>query len=282
MSTRTIRFGVVSHSHAPVKVLTEEARHAEQAGFDVFLLADHLGMNAPLPPLVSVAAAAPSLRVGTHVLNSSFYRPALLARDLAGVDSATNGRLEIGLGSGYVEAEFVEAGLPFPSPGERVDHLARTATELRRLLSDPAYSPAPVQAPPPIMIGGNGDRVLTTAAHHADIVAFNTLGTRDDLADRVRYLTRQAGDRADQLELSFGFFQTGLDDPEDLSIMRLLIPGADAADLKDRAVYLGGPVERAAETIGSMRDELGITYFTLNYTPSVRWESLAQLVAAVG
>lgn len=282
MSTRTIRFGVVSHSHAPVPVLTEEARRAEQAGFDVFMLADHLGMNAPLPPLVAVAGAAPSIRVGTHVLNSSFYRPALLARDLAGVDSATDGRLEIGLGSGYVEAEFAEAGLRFPSPRERVDHLAWTATELRRLLSDPDYSPAPVQAPPPIMIGGNGDRVLTTAAAHADIVAFNTLGTRDDLTERVRFLLRQAGDRADGLELSFGFFQTGLDDPDDLSIMRLLVPGADDDELRSRAVYLGGPVERAAETILSMRDELGITYFTLNYTPGVRWESLAALVAAVG
>ncbi len=111
-----MRLGLTLPGKGPVSELVGQARRAEQLGFDVVLLIDHLGFAAPLPPLVAMAAAAPTLRVSNMVLNAAFYRPALLARDLASVDSATGGRLEIGLGAGYVEAEFIAPGCHFPSP----------------------------------------------------------------------------------------------------------------------------------------------------------------------
>jgi hypothetical protein len=114
MALRPIRLGISLAGQCSVGRLVAEARRAELIGFDVVLLIDHLDYAAPLPPLVAIAAAAPSVRVGNLVLNASFYRPALLARDLASVDSATGGRLEIGLGAGHAEQEFAAAGLPFP------------------------------------------------------------------------------------------------------------------------------------------------------------------------
>lgn len=281
MSSRPLRFGLALIGQGPVTEMTEQARRAEQIGFDTVLLPDHLGMTAPLPPLVAIAAAAPSLRVSNLVLNASFYRPALLARDLASVDSATGGRLEIGLGTGYVEAEFQAAGLPFPSAGRRVDRVTEHAVELRRLLSDPAHIPAPVQSPPPIMIAGIGDRMLTMAARHADIVAFPTMGTRDHLVERVGFLKEKAGGRFPEIELAFSFFQSGIDDPHELSILKFLAPEASDEQLRDLVTYLPGPVEEAADRIRSLHDELGITYFTFNLTPDVRWETLEKLLAAL-
>ncbi len=153
-----MRLGLSLPGDGPVSDMVDQARRAEQMGFDVVLLVDHVGFTAPLPPLVAIAAAVPNTRVGNLVLNTALYRPGLLARDLASVDSATGGRLEIGLGAGYVEAEFATVGLPFTRPAERVRLLEEHLVEIRKCLSDPAYIPPAVQRPPRIMVAGMGDR----------------------------------------------------------------------------------------------------------------------------
>jgi probable F420-dependent oxidoreductase len=274
-----LRFGLVVAGSIPQ--LEESARRAEQIGFDVVLLPDHLGMPAPLPSLLPMAEAAPSLRVGNMVLDAPFYRPALLARDLAAVDAATGGRLEIGLGAGHAEEEFRAAGLPFPSAGARVDLVVEHAVEIRRLLSDPGHSPAPVQTPPPIMIAGMGDRMLTAAARHADIVAFLSFGTREHLVERVGFFTDAAGDRAAEVERAFTFMQVGIDDPDDLSFLRGTAPGVPDDELRGKVTYLPGPVEEAADRIRSLHETLGITYFTFIMSPSVTFETLERLLAAL-
>jgi probable F420-dependent oxidoreductase len=280
VTSRPLRFGLALLGQGPVSQMTE-ARRAEQIGFDVVLLPDHLGMTAPLPPLIPIAEAAPSLRVGNMVLNASFYRPALLARDLASVDAATGGRLEIGLGAGYVEEELHAAGLPFPRAGARVDLVTEHAVEIRRLLSSPDYIPAPAQTPPPIMIAGIGDRMLTAAAQHADIVAFaGMVGTRDRLAERVTFLKDKAGDRLADIELTLSFMVT-IGDPTDLSLLQRLAPGVPDDELRKVVTYLPGPVDEAADRIRSLHEEFGITYFTFGHTQTVKWETLEKLLAAL-
>jgi probable F420-dependent oxidoreductase len=261
--------------------MVEQARRAESIGFEVILLPDHLGFTAPLVPLVAIAQAAPSVQVSNLVLNAAFYRPALLARDLASVDSATGGRLIVSLGTGYVEDEFVAAGLAFPSPGERVKRLTEQVTEIRRLLSDPGHIPPPVQTPPPIMVGGGGDKLLTMAAHQADIVAIASTGTEADLAERVAFVKAQAGERSDDIELSFGFFQVSMDDPSDLSILRMVAPDASESEMRQWTTLLDGTVDEAAQRIHRLHNDLGISYFTVNATPGTSWDTLEKLVAAV-
>ncbi|TCK25825.1 TIGR03621 family F420-dependent LLM class oxidoreductase [Pseudonocardia endophytica] len=280
-TTRRTRIGLALLGREPVPEMAEQARRAAGIGVDVVLLPDHIGLTAPLVPLAAVAAAAPAVRVGTLVLNTPLYTPAVLARDLAAVDSATGGRLEIGLGAGYGDADFTAAGLPVPTPAARVDRVAETATAVRRLLSGPDHLPRPVQSPPPIMIAGVGDRMLGVAARHADIAAFPSWGTHEHLADRVRFLRREAGDRIAEIELAFSFLHTGLDDPEDLSVMRFLVPDRSDDDLRRMAAYLPGPVDAAADRIRSLREELGITYVTFNLMPGVTWAGLEKLIAAV-
>lgn len=278
---RPMRFGLALLGQGPMTELTDQAGRAESIGFDVILLPDHLGMPAPLPSLVAIGAAAPTVRVSNLVLNAAFYRPALLARDLAAVDAATDGRLEIGLGTGYVEAEFIAAGLAFPTPGGRIDLLTEHVTEIKRLLADPAHIPAPVQQPPPIMVAGVGDRLLAMAAQHADIVAIATMGTRDQLAERIEYLKACAGPRFSHLEVAFSFFQLAIDDPDDLSILRMIAPDAPESELRSLVTFLGGSVDEAVDRIRSLHQDLGISYFTFSLTPSVNWATLEKLLAAL-
>jgi probable F420-dependent oxidoreductase len=261
--------------------MIDQARRAESIGFEVILLPDHLGFTAPLVPLVAIAQAAPTVQVSNLVLNAAFYRPALLARDLASVDSATGGRLIVSLGTGYVEEEFVAAGLPFPSPGERVRRLTEQVTEIRRLLSDPGHIPPSVQTPPPIMVAGAGDKLLTMAAQQADIVAIGSTGTEADLAERVAFVKAQAGARADDIELGFGFFQVSMDDPSDLSILKLVAPDAKESEMRQWTTLLDGTVDEAAERIHRLHNDLGISYFTVNATPGTSWDTLKKLVDAV-
>ncbi len=281
MTTRPIKLGLALLGQGPVPEMVEQARRAESIGFEVILLPDHLGFTSPLVPLVAIAQAAPTVLVSNLVLNAAFYSPALLARDLASVDSATGGRLIISLGTGYVAEEFVAAGLPFPSPRERVNRLTEHVTEIRRLLSDPGHIPPSVQTPPPIMVAGVGDKLLTMAAQQADIVAIASMGTEADLAERITFVKAQAGARADDIEFGFGFFQVSMDDPSDLSLLKMVAPDASESEMRRWTTLLDGTVTEAAERVHRLHDDLGISYFTVNATPGTSWNSLEKLVAAV-
>ena len=133
-----VRPGITTEESAELKRLRRE-------NFDVVMVGDHFGDSAPFPILVAIADAVPSVRVSTLVINRPLYRPALLARDLATVDAASGGRLEIGLGSGYIEGDFAVAGVPFSSAGQRVEllnPLRRPAFSApRRVRPPPGYSP---------------------------------------------------------------------------------------------------------------------------------------------
>lgn len=144
---------------------------AERLGYDVILVADHLGMPAPFPALVAAAGVTSRPRLGTLVLNAAFHRAALLAREVATTDQLVGGRLELGLGTGYVEAEFTAAGLPYGSGRARLDHLTATVDQLSELLGDPAHRPAPAHSVP-LLLGGNGNRMLRLATRAAGIISF--------------------------------------------------------------------------------------------------------------
>jgi len=282
MTQRPLKLGVQLLGRSSVPELVEEARSAAAAGFEVILVPDHLGLAGPLVALVAIAQAVPNVQVSNLVLNSSFYRPALLARDLASVDSATGGRLIISLGTGYVEAEFDAAGIPFPSPGARVKIVAEMISELRRLLSDPGHIPPPVQTPPPIMVAAQGDKMLTLAAQQADIVAIASMGSEADLAGRVAFVKEKAAGRFDDIELQFAFIQVSMDDPSDLTLLRMLAPpDAPEEELRKLTTVLDGSVSAAVERIQRLHAELGISYFTFSKTPGTSWATFEKLVAAL-
>jgi probable F420-dependent oxidoreductase len=248
---------------------------AEQLGYDVILVPDHLGMPAPFPALVAAAGVTERPRLGTFVLNAAFYNPTLLARDVAATDQLTGGRLELGLGTGYVRDEFDTAGLRFGSGRERVDHLTATVKRLRDLLADPEHQPAPAQHPVPFLLGGNGNRMLRLAARTADIVGFTgassdsagrlSLVSPETLAQRVEFTRAAAGERADELELNVLVQTVEVTEKDAATAHRLhqLAPNLTLEEFEALPTVLFGAAEQIAEKLHAHRKRYGFSYITV-------------------
>lgn len=267
-------------SGAPATQFVEEARRAADMGFDVVEVPDHLGQVAPLPTLAAIAAAAPTLRLTNHVLNASFYRPHLLARDIAAVHQLSGGRFITSLGTGYAEAEFVTAGIPFPSAGQRVDRVRETALAIRDILADPTFVASTGLPVPLTRIAGKGNRILAFAADMADIVMVDPDLTETALAERIDYVRAQAGDRVDDVIVGFPFSQLALDDPNQLHRMRRLNPDATDEEIRALPTVLTGTIDDAVAKIQRIR-QLGVDWITLIRGPEVSWNTLEKLITAL-
>jgi probable F420-dependent oxidoreductase len=223
---RNFRFSYNIFSIASREDFVAECRLGEEFGYDTVFAADHLSMPAPFPLLVAAAEATQRLRVGTLVLNVAFWNPALLAREVATTDILTEGRLELGLGSGHMKWEFDEAGIGWQGPTARAAALEQMVIDLERFFStefaelrEPAAGPKPVQRSgfggygPPLLVGGTGDAVLRIAGQHAQIVgvagAYQVKGqspgtfrlaSAAEVDERIAFARAQAGARADEIE----------------------------------------------------------------------------------
>lgn len=275
---RPFRFGVNMLEPAPAAEWRAKCRRAEELGYDVIHVPDHLGWPAPFPALVAAAEATERPRLGTFVLNAGFWNPALLAREVATTDALTDGRLELGLGTGYVRAEHETAGLPFGSPGERVDHLRHTVEELNRLLGSEEHQPRPVQKPRvPLLIGGNGDRMLKLTAEHADIAAFT--GARsvpgsptglepvsaEELDERVARYRALAADRVEPAELNLLIQRVVVSEDREAVFRPLMeyMPKITLEQAMALPIFLVGTLEDIVEQVRAQRERYGFTYLTV-------------------
>jgi probable F420-dependent oxidoreductase len=223
---REFRFSFNFFGITTRQAFVDECREAEQYGYDTVFCPDHLGVPAPFPLLVAAAEATQRLRIGTLVLNVPFWNPALLARDVATTDILTDGRLELGLGSGHMKWEFDAAGIDWLGPAARADKLREMISELQRFFSTDfermragRAAPKPVQRSgfggfgPPLLVGGTSDAVLRIAAEHAQIVGVPglyqvagrpagtfRLATAADVDERVGFARACAGSRAGEIE----------------------------------------------------------------------------------
>jgi probable F420-dependent oxidoreductase len=170
-SSKPLTFGVNIRQVTSASALREEVLAAERGGMDVLALPDHLGAPAPFSLVAAAAMVSTRLRLRTYVLNTYFWNPALLAREVATVDALTDGRFELGLGAGHMKSEHDDAGLPFPPHARRVEQTEALLLEVQRRLGSGDHVPAPVQKPVPVVLGGWGPRILTLAARRADVIA---------------------------------------------------------------------------------------------------------------
>ncbi|MFE9626209.1 LLM class F420-dependent oxidoreductase [Streptomyces sp. NPDC006527] len=276
--SRPFRFGASLIDPAPADEWRAKCRRVEELGYDVLLVPDHLGMPAPFPALVAAAGATERPRLGTFVLNAGFWNPALLAREVATTDALTGGRLELGLGTGYVRAEHETAGLPWGSPGERVDRLRRTVEEVERSLGAREHLPRPVQRPRvPLLIGANGDRMLELAAEHADIVAFTgarpsarsatgltpiTAGELDERVARYRDLARG---REEPAELNLLIQMVIVTEDREAAVRPLLerAPQLTLEQALELPLLLVGTLEEIVAQVRAQRERYGFSYLTV-------------------
>jgi probable F420-dependent oxidoreductase len=208
---------------------------------------------APLPCLAAAAAVTTSLRVGTWVLCDPLRNPHQLAWEAATLQELCGGRFELGIGVGRPDAQndCAKLGVPFGTPGERIERLRHTLHLLRERLPDTA-----------IMVAAAGPKLLALAAEAADIVAFGWPPATDLAAarERIDIVRSAAGERADDLELATGLIAVGHDEQPWLARM-----GTDARTLAAAGaitVLTGTPREMADE-LQRRRDALGLSYVTV-------------------
>ena len=269
------RFGVNMLTPSQGEEWRKKCRRAEELGYDVIQVPDHLGMPAPFPALVAAAEATERPRVGTFVLNTGFWNPTLLAREIATTDALTGGRLEVGLGTGYVREEHDRASLEFRTPGARVDRLRRTVEALNHLLADETHVPRAVQRPrPPLLIGGNGDRVLKLAAEHAEIVAFTGAQegkdglkalTAEQLDARIAAFRRLVAGRSDPPELNLLLQHVAVTDDRRTAVQGLLSRAPHLSEEQVLALPLlaVGTVREIADQLRAQRERYGFSYLTV-------------------
>ncbi|MDE3078113.1 MAG: TIGR03621 family F420-dependent LLM class oxidoreductase, partial [Chloroflexota bacterium] len=223
---KPFRFGIQSGLGLAItdpKAWLEDARLVEDVGFSVLLIPDHFGpMLSAMPALMAAAMATTGLRLGTFVINQAWRYPAVLAKEAATVDLLSGGRLELGLGTGWVPREQEQVGIPFEAPAVRVNRLIEYVKVVKGLLQQESLSfrgefyqvteleglPRPLQQPVPIVIGGGQRRVLSLAAREADIVAMTLSGVtpgrdpKEALDEKVGWVREAAGSRFADLELN--------------------------------------------------------------------------------
>ncbi|MCV7223166.1 LLM class F420-dependent oxidoreductase [Mycolicibacterium elephantis] len=291
--TRPLRFGL--HTALPRGPgLAEFAVAVEDAGFDVLTIPDHL--VASLSPFAGAAAAATAttrLRTGTLVLNNDLRHPVEVARETATVAAVSGGRFELGLGAGHMKSEYDAAGIPFDSGQVRVDRLVESVQVIRSLLAgepvdvDGAHyrvhagAGSLVAAPGvrvPILVGGNGTRVLRLAGRVADIAGLAGFSHNRDatkvnlthfdatgLENRITVVREAAGDRFDAVELNALIqFVVVTDDREAAAAeLAATFGGVSPELLLDSPFVLLGTHDQMAETLVARQQRFGVSYWTV-------------------
>jgi probable F420-dependent oxidoreductase len=304
VTDRAFRFGLQVYSAPSRASWQDQARKAEDLGFDSIVVPDHVvdGLFSPMAVLCSMADATSRIRVGTFVLNNDFRHPALLAREAAAANLLSDGRLELGLGAGHAGSEYAEIGLGFDPPSVRVERLEESVGILRRLFDGEAvtidgkhyqlreHRLYPLVRPV-LLVGGNGDRVLRLAAQKADIVGLTGLGRpRPDgqrhemkweahqIDAKVAVVRGAARDRLDEIELNALVQHIEITDDRRAAVERVAAyTGGDPAVMLAAPYLLIGSVDEIVEQLHGARGRWGFNYFVTR-----RAEPTGQVIAAIG
>lgn len=290
---RTFRFGVQLSTAADGASWTAAARKAEDLGFSSVFMPDHFGDQlAPVPALMAAADATTTLRVGALVWDNDYKHPVVLAKEAATIDVLSGGRLEFGIGAGWMNSDYEQSGIPQDRAGIRIARMVEALAVYKGLWAEGPCSfegehyrvtnldgyPKPVQqAGPPVLIGGGGPKVLRIAGEHADIVGINPSipkgyvdadAAQDTTPERVdqklAWVKEGAGARFDDLELNILVFLTNVADGagEQLAPTAQLF-GVTPEQLAASPYAWVGSVGEVCDQLRAMRDRWGTSYFVV-------------------
>jgi probable F420-dependent oxidoreductase len=310
---RPFRFGVINETILPANCWIEHVRRVETLGYATFLIRDHFVPDffgdqlAPLPALMAAASATTTLRIGTLVLDNDYRHPVMLAKEVATLDQLSGGRLELGIGAGWLRREYDVAGMTYDSAGVRIGRLNEALRVINGLWGDGPFCfhgehysvngidsyPKPSQSPrPPILIGAGKPRMLRLAGGEADIVSFLTTsvasGTVEDdpterlassVEQKIGWVREGAGSRFDQIELSLipTFVQTS--DRRawaDTTIRERGWSGVTVDDVLHMPSIFAGTLDEIAAQMLERRSRYGFSYYVVSDTIM---EDFAQIVA---
>jgi probable F420-dependent oxidoreductase len=304
---RKFRFGVQLSRAGSSQPWTTVARKAEELGYSTLFLPDHFGdQYAPVPALMAAADATSTLRVGTLVWDNDYKHPVVLAKEAATIDLLSGGRLEFGIGAGWLNTDYEQSGIPKDPASMRIARLEEAIAIYRGLWTPGELSftgkhyqisgldglPKPAQQPhPPILIGGGGPKMLNLAGREANIVGVNpsipkgyvdasasTEVVPSMLDKKVDVVRRAAGSRFEELELNILVFATMVGKPAAARRDEVAALFSVAPKELDASPYAWvGDVEAIADQLRSARDRWGTSYFVVQGEDAM--EQAAPIVA---
>lgn len=274
--------------------LIANAKRAEELGFSAVSLPDHFtDQAAPLIGLTAAAMATTTLRVLPLVLANDYREPLVLAKELATLDAVSGGRLDFGIGAGWMLTDYEQGGIDYDSPGTRIRRLSESVDILRTLLagqevtttgefydiSGSLSEPLPVQSGGiPLMLAGGKQKMLTLAGEKADIVGFNpglTAGVIDERAGRnataektdekLTWIKDGAGARFDSIELQTRIHVAVITDDRDKVAAELApLLGLTPQEALESPHALVGTIGQCIDEIKQWRDRWGISFVSIN------------------
>ena len=301
--SKPFRFGLQAYAPNSGKEWRELARKAEASGFSSFHLADHIIGPGPalaatghpvqtvaaIPAMAVAAEATSTIKVGCRVLCVDYRNPVMLATEVATLDFFSEGRLELGLGAGWLQGEYEAIGVPFDRAGVRIDRFEEVIALLRASFAEGELNintphvhavgfeavPKPfTKSGPPIMIGGGAKRILTIAGREADIVSLNfnnssgKLGadgigsSTAELTDqKIQWIKDGAGARFDQIEIEIAaYFTIVTPDGEGTRAKMAPMFGMTPEVFAEHPNALIGSVDEICDRIVERRERFGISY----------------------
>jgi probable F420-dependent oxidoreductase len=302
------RFGVQLSKSGSAAAWRATARKIEELGYSTLFVPDHFDdQYGPLVALTVAAEATTSLRVGSLVFGNDYRHPVVLAKEVATLDVFSGGRVEFGLGAGWMTADYEQSGIGHDGAGRRITRMTESLTIMKDLWSKGEASfqgehyrvtaatgtPAPVQRPhPPVIIGGGGPRVLSIAAREADIVGVNPslaagyvgpevieTTTAEYFQRRVEWVREAAGPRFDELELQCLTFLVQIVPDREDTLSRLADALSVRADQIDASpIALIGTTDEITDTLRRRRELFGFSYIVVH---EAEMEAFAPVVAAL-
>lgn len=291
---RPFRFAVQVASADSGKAWRDRARRIEDLGYSTLYIPDHFGDQwGPIVGLTVAAEATTTLRVGSLVFDNDYRHPIVLAKELATLDLASEGRLEVGIGAGWMKTDYDESGMPYDNPGERIDRMVEGLAIMKQLWSEGTATfsgrhytvtaahgePRPHSRPhPPIVIGGGGKKVLSYAAREADIIGVNPNlkagyvgpevleSTKPPYwKQRIEWIKAAAGDRFGDIELQvLTFFNQITDDRASVVATMAPMVGVEPEEALRIPVAMVGSVAQVCESLEERREEYGFSYIVLH------------------
>ena len=297
------RFGVQLYKAASGQEWRDKARKAESLGYSSLYIPDHFSdLWGPIAAMTAAVEATSTLRVGALVFDNDYRHPVVLAKEIATIDILSQGRVEFGLGAGWMTTDYEQSGIALDSPGVRIERMVEALEIYRQLFTQETATfsgqhytlngvpglPKPfTPGGPPILVGGGGRKVLTAAARFASIIGINpelTSGTGgveaartavlDRYVQRLAWVREAAGDRFDSIELQV-LGQVEMIVPNRQEVFEKLAPGfgISAAEASEMPIVMVGTEAEIVDDLVRRREQLGLSYIVVHdmdaFTPIV-------------